>query len=272
MILRVIVPLAVISLCQGLPTFIQFENTPENIARLRNLKPDELAEELSGQIEGDMILTVEQYRDMYRRNGLVEERYRWPDNVVHYEIEEEYFNADQIEHILTGMRQIELVSCVKFRRRAPGQEDYIRIHGSGSGCSATVGHVGGQQNINLQPAAVNSGCFRLGTIVHELIHGIGFRHMQSAHDRDEWVQIVWDNIQPGRENNFRLYGPEVVSHFGTDYDYGSVMHYSSTAFSINGEKTIVPLRETDKVMGQRNGMSEIDIVKINRMYKCLEKN
>lgn len=40
------------------------KNTPENAARLRNLRPDELAEELSGQFEGDIVLSEEQERSL----------------------------------------------------------------------------------------------------------------------------------------------------------------------------------------------------------------
>ncbi|XP_065090070.1 seminal metalloprotease 1-like [Ochlerotatus camptorhynchus] len=257
--------------CNGAPRLRIFENTPENIARLKNLKPNELAEELSGQFEGDMILTEEQYSEMFRKNGMVDERYRWPSNIVFYEIEEQWFNEDQIQYILKGMRLIETVSCVRFQPRDPDNSDYIRIHGDGSGCSATVGHIGGSQNIKLQPYPLDSGCFRLGSIVHEMIHGLGFRHMQSTYNRDDYVQIVWDNIEPGKENNFLLYDADKVSNFGTEYDFGSVMHYSSTAFSINGQKTIVALKATEDRMGQRDGMSEKDIFKINRMYGCFPK-
>lgn len=65
--------------------------------------------------------------------------------------------------------------------------------------------------------------------------------MQSAHDRDEYVQIKWENIQEGTENNFNKYSAAQVSHFEEKYDYSSVMHYSAKAFSKNGEPTIVPL-------------------------------
>lgn len=66
--------------------------------------------------------------------------------------------------------------------------------------------------------------------------------MQSAAERDDYVEIVLANIQAGSENNFAKYTAEEVSLFSIPYDYGSVMHYSSTAFSVNGEKTIIALQ------------------------------
>ena len=45
----------------------------------------------------------------------------------------------------------------------------------------------------------------------------------------------------GHTHNFNKAQPEVTDAFGVGYDYDSVMHYSSTAFSKNNQlKTIVP--------------------------------
>lgn len=56
--------------------------------------------------------------------------------------------------------------------------------------------------------------------LNRFIHAFGFHHMHSSHDRDRYVQIMWDNIQPGTENNFVLYGTNYVTHFEVPYDYG----------------------------------------------------
>lgn len=93
--------------------------------------------------------------------------------------------------------------------------------------------------------------------------------MQSSYDRDEFVRIVWENIQAGTENNFVMYGTDRLSHFGVEYDYGSMMHYSATAFSVNGQDTIVATRNLAGLkMGQREYMTEKDILRMKRMYGC----
>ena len=49
------------------------------------------------------------------------------------------------------------------------------------------------------------------------------------------------------------------------------MHYSPYAFTKNGWQTIIPLRNVayaNRVMGQRDGFSDTDIVKLNQMYDC----
>lgn len=80
-----------------------------------------------------------------------------------------------------------------------------------------------------------------GVVVHELLHALGFYHQQSSTERDEYVKINWENIIPGHAHNFNKYARTHVSNFGVEYDYQSVMHYSSKAFSKNGKNTIEPL-------------------------------
>ena len=54
-----------------------------------------------------------------------------------------------------------------------------------------------------------------GTAVHELTHAIGFYHMQSSYDRDDYVTINTENIVQGLENNFKIEDNNTVSYFGT---------------------------------------------------------
>lgn len=77
--------------------------------------------------------------------------------------------------------------------------------------------------------------------VNKQLLALGFYHMQSAFDRDEYVQIHWENITPGMEHNFNKYNSSQVTHFNATYDYDSVMHYGAFGFSKNGNATIVPV-------------------------------
>lgn len=61
------------------------------------------------------------------------------------------------------------------------------------------------------------------------------------------------------------------SALGVPYDYGSVMHYSKTAFNIGSEPTIVTkIPHFMDVIGQRMGFSSSDLTKLNRLYNCSE--
>lgn len=128
-----------------------------------------------------------------------------------------------------------------------------------------IGRVGGRQVVNLQPP----DCFLFfGTTLHELMHAVGFVHEQNREERDNFVIIRRNNIEPGREQNFDKAKPGQTTSFGVGYDFYSVMHYSALAFSRNGQPTIEAKARANQVMGQREKFSSLDLQKINRMYQC----
>ena len=71
-----------------------------------------------------------------------------------------------------------------------------------------------------------------------------------------------------KTDNFEKLRSWEVNTLGIRYDYGSVMHYSKTAFSRNGNPTILPIRDTVAEIGQRHGFSHLDINKVNKLYRC----
>ena len=76
--------------------------------------------------------------------------------------------------------------------------------------------------------------------MHEFMHALGLYHMQSRPDRDDYVQIKWNNIQSGMEHNFERLDDTLT--FGIPYDARSFMHYESWSFAIDHSKpTIVSL-------------------------------
>ncbi|CAB3237161.1 unnamed protein product [Arctia plantaginis] len=230
--------------------------------------------EESGKFEGDLILNERQRRLIVQnvaeqglaRNGIIDAAKRWPNNEVIYAIQVEHFSNDQVQAILDGIDDLARASCVKFRRYRHGDRDAVVIQGNRRGCFSQVGYQGGFQALNLNSRhPVGRGCFRHGTVVHELLHSLGFYHMQSSPDRDDYVDIVWDNILKSSRHNFRKYNTFTVTDFGVGYDYDSVLHYSRNAFSINGKATIVP-KQMGAEIGQRLGLSDKDTQKLNKMY------
>ncbi|XP_078600494.1 blastula protease 10-like [Branchiostoma floridae x Branchiostoma japonicum] len=134
---------------------------------------------------------------------------------------------------------------------------------NGNSCFSKVGVQGGEQEVSF-----GNGCIHKGIMMHELMHAVGFWHEQSRSDRDYWVDIIWDNVQDGKEHNFIKYSQTEVDTLGAPYDYGSLMHYSATSFSKNSLPTVVNRIPTDEVMGQRGGFSTTDVQKINQLYSC----
>ena len=75
----------------------------------------------------------------------------------------------------------------------------------------------------------------------------------------------------GKEHNFNTYDDTESSALNVPYDYGSVMHYSKTAFNVGKEPTIVTkIPHFMDVIGQRMEFSDSDLRKLNRLYNCSE--
>lgn len=150
---------------------------------------------------------------------------------------------------------------LRFDPRKPSSVNYIKVVDEG-GCSSYVGQKGGAQRMSL-----SSGC-SYGAMIHEIGHAVGLFHEQGHPDRDQFVKINWHNIKPRARRNFRtISSPGRVSA----YDYGSVMHYSTRAFSIGDNKlTIEPIKPLPpgvRKIGQRDGLSEIDIQTVKALYR-----
>uniref|UniRef100_A0A671MXZ3 Metalloendopeptidase n=1 Tax=Sinocyclocheilus anshuiensis TaxID=1608454 RepID=A0A671MXZ3_9TELE len=119
----------------------------------------------------------------------------------------------------------------------------------------------GNRQMGKQELSIGANCERLGTVEHEFLHALGFWHEQSMSDRDDYVIFVWDRIEDGKEHNFNLYDETVSSSLGVPYDYGSVMHYSKTAFNKDSEPTIVTkIPEFLDVIGQCMEFSDSDLL------------
>uniref|UniRef100_A0A914UNM9 Metalloendopeptidase n=1 Tax=Plectus sambesii TaxID=2011161 RepID=A0A914UNM9_9BILA len=188
----------------------------------------------------------------------------WPNGVVPYTID--IFDSEGVAMIEDAMREFREKTCVNFVPKSDSDEYFIRIVAN-DGCSSTVGRNSFTQNG--QEVSLSDGCYNPGTIRHELMHVLGFFHEQSRTDRDNYVRIVWENIQSGLEDQFAKNNAREVTDLGSPYDYGSLMHYSSNAFSRDeSSPTITKIDGSTSGFGQRRGFSEIDLLEINKLYNC----
>lgn len=108
-----------------------------------------------------------------------------------------------------------------------------------------------------------------GAVKHEMFHVLGLFHEHSRPDRDDYIEILWDNIDPVYYPNFYKTDYIFSSAFGLPYDYDSLMHYPSNAFAKKGKNvTIVSKDGRNQILGQLEEPTYFDYEKIRRMYKC----
>ncbi|XP_010076376.1 PREDICTED: astacin-like metalloendopeptidase, partial [Pterocles gutturalis] len=192
-------------------------------------------------------------------------RCNWPqssDGIVRvpYVLDPAYDDG-QIKGIHDAMAEFESLTCINFVARTT-ERDYLNIK-SGDGCWSHYGKVGGGQTVSV----MKGGCMAKGIIQHELDHALGFLHEHSRSDRDNHVKIMWEYISPADRSDFRKF--ENSNNLGLPYDYSSVMHYGPYTFSnTSGQATIVPIPDGSVHIGQRQGLSNLDVAKINKLYNC----
>ncbi|XP_048589480.1 tolloid-like protein 1 isoform X2 [Nematostella vectensis] len=222
-----------------------------------------------GFIQGDIALTPQDMKRVtrQRRAATAFVGRLWPGGVIPFEIADEY-TGEQKATILQAMRHWENFTCLSFIEHTE-EEDFIYFHKGRCGCCSYVGRKGnGRQGIS-----IGKNCDKFGIIVHEIGHLVGFWHEHTRPDRDQFVEIIRENIKKGEGHNFQKLTKAEIDSRGEEYDYKSIMHYGKNTFATSlNHVTILPKRSGDMVpaIGQREHLSLGDIRQTIKMYRCPE--
>jgi hypothetical protein len=209
---------------------------------------------------GDVILgKVEQGATL--RNGRYEPPalQLWERPEIPYAINPELPNPARVQAAIDYFNQHTPVSFVPYANQA----DAIVFEQGEEHCYSALGRQGG-----LQPIRLSAGC-QTQEILHEMMHALGFVHEQSRPDRDQYVQVLWDNIEEKYQPQFAIVPDSLMeAERGTSFDYRSIMLYRPDAFAARpGLTTLQPQAGRPAIEPAAQGLSDSDIQRLKRLYR-----
>lgn len=127
------------------------------------------------------------------RNAVRNDKFKWPSGTVPYIFHSNY-TADERMRVEAAMKLFTELTCTKFIPKTDAHVEHIRFV-KAEGCGSNIGCRRGQR----EPLDVsyNAHCLTLnGAMQHEMLHVLGLLHEQCRPDRDDYVTVVWENIEP----------------------------------------------------------------------------
>ena len=208
-------------------------------------------------LQGDIVLPNQE-----NRNAIRDLTKKWPNAQIPYIITNQFSQAER-QIIARAFNLYTQKTCIRFKARTT-ERDFFRFEKSNNGC---VSYGIGRNGNGMQIVSLGPGCIYFVGVLHEIMHVAGFWHEQSRIDRDQYIRINWGNIKDDAGSRAQFKKTQ-SNDFNTPYDYCSIMHYGTRFLSKNGSPTMTVLKNTNCVIGQAKTLSDLDIRKLNTLYRC----
>uniref|UniRef100_A0A0N5CFI9 Zinc metalloproteinase n=1 Tax=Strongyloides papillosus TaxID=174720 RepID=A0A0N5CFI9_STREA len=177
-----------------------------------------------------------------------------------------YYIDGNVPHgvVDNAIKGIEKETCIRFKKSRPfNDRQGLRIF-PGEGCYSLIGPSSDNEP---QDISIGEGCEWNGIIQHEVSHALGLFHEQSRPDRDNYLTLNLNNVDPNMRFNYDKSSIDETETFGIKYDYGSHMQYDKKAFSSNGQLTMIPKNKLYlNLLGQFDKMQFNDVKLLNTIY------
>ncbi|KAB8029123.1 M12 family metallopeptidase [Fluviispira multicolorata] len=212
-----------------------------------------------------------------KRSAPISSEYFWNDGIdghsgkVYYKFQYNDFSNKDQKKIEKQMRLFESIADIEFIKVNENYNGYSINIVNGKHCSSIVGKFYNWQKLSLN----SSYCLSEGTIQHELLHALGFKHEHSRYDRDDHINVNFNNIDSTKCEKYNFdKGGEETTRFG-DYDLSSIMHYESTAcgkFKYNEKNgrryqdTVIKIKDSNEIIQRGKEISPTDIEGLTKAY------
>ncbi|XP_063838971.1 zinc metalloproteinase nas-14-like [Ostrinia nubilalis] len=127
-------------------------------------------------------------------------------------------------------------------------------------------------NEGIQKVVLGYDCICNGGELAEVVLAIaGVPPQHNAPDRDNYVKVHTDKILPGKQYLYtKLHDRDWLFH-DLEYDFNSAGHYHFHKHSIDGSATIEPKKTVDFPVGEGEGFSYADVLKIRMLYNYISR-
>lgn len=188
---------------------------------------------------------------------------KWPNNTVVYRIEN--LTSSMKDRFNQAMQEWESKTAVRFKERTT-ESNYVTVTGTGNDCNCGVATLGVYYNQGFLKFGSNAS---LDVIIHEIGHTLGFVHEQNREDRDQYVNVLFNNIRSGAADQF--YVANNSTPLTDRLDLNSIMMYGSYTFSKDGRSPTIVDKNGNTYRKNAPGLSQGDVDGTNKVYPPAEK-